>query len=210
MRTLISSLLLALMCHSGYSQEAFRRLLLIEPSQANGYFILDQNKMQQEGVTKVDVIALVDKILPGGQMERRTLTHFEIDNGHYARLDPVHRIGLTADETIHYQLIGSNAAGDEVVDVAEIPVGGWAWPAVCRVNCESTSYAWSLTGYTNGAQTFIDLQNGSDDGVPFYFWVPADLWSDFKLDNDPSDFGFSTDWSDLEIQALYPTGSQPQ
>lgn len=209
MKTLISSLLLALVSHSGYGQEAFRRLLLIEPSQANGYFILDQNKMQQEGVTKVDVIALVDKILPGGQMERRTLTHFEIDNGHYARLDPVHRIGLTADETIHYQLIGSNAAGDEVVDVAEIPVRGWAWPAVCRVNCESTSYAWSLTGYTNGAQTFIDLQNGSNDGVPFYFYVPLELWGPFTTQNDWADFGFTSDWNALRQQADNPNQFQP-
>lgn len=173
MKNFLIVVLFGLLNTSSQAQEAFLRLLVIEPSHANGYFILDQNKMQREGVSKVDVIALVDKILPGGQMERRTLTRIEIDNGHFAKLDPAHLIGLTADETVHYQLIGRTTTGDVIVDVAEIPVGDWAWPAVCRVNCESAGYAWSLTGFSNGAQTFIDLQNGSADGVPFYFYVPA-------------------------------------
>jgi len=210
MKNFILATLLGLLSTSSHAQEALLRLLLIEPSHANGYFILDQNKMRQEGVSKVDVIALVDKVLPGGQMERRTLTQFEIDNGHFARLDPAHRIGLTADETVHYQLIGRSTTGDVLVDVAEIPVGGWAWPAVCRVNCESAGYAWSLTGFSNGAQTFIDLQNGSADGVPFYFYVPDALWFNFKQQNSPSDFGFSTNWNFLEEQAINPTGNQPQ
>jgi len=210
MKNLILAVLLGLLSANIHAQEALLRLLLMEPSNANGYFILDQNKLQQEGVSKVDVIALVDKVLPGGQMERRTLTQFEIDNGHFARLDPAHRIGLTADETVHYQLIGRSTTGDVIVDVAEIPVGGWAWPAVCRVNCESAGYAWSLTGFSNGAQTFIDLQNGSADGVPFYFYVPDALWFNFKQQNPPSDFGFSTNWNFLEEQAINPTGNQPQ
>lgn len=210
MKNVILAALFGFLSNSIHAQEALLRLLLIEPSHANGYFILDQNKMLQEGVSKVDVIALVDKVLPGGQMERRTLNQFEIDNGHFARLDPAHRIGLTADETVHYRLIGRTTTGDVIVDVAEIPVGGCAWPAVCKVNCESADYAWSLIGFSNGAQTFIDLRNGSVDGVSFYFYVPQALWNDFKQQHPPSDFGFVTNWNFLEAQAVNTNVNQPQ
>lgn len=201
MKPLLTTLLLTL-CMSSYGQEALLRLLRIEPAHANGYFILDKKKMDQEGVTSVKVIALVDKMLPNGEMERRTLGQFTVTNGHYWRLDPALKNALNANETLHYRVVGMNSLGDDVVEAEELCNGCWAWPAVCRVSCNSATYAWTLTGYSNGAQTSIDLQNGHADGQPFYFYIPEDLWYDFKLAYpSPSHFSLPGNWTYLETMA---------
>jgi hypothetical protein len=190
---------------SSYGQEALLRLLRIEPAYANGYFILDKKKMDQEGVTSVKIIALVDKMLPNGAMERRTLGQFPVTNGHFWKLDPALKSALTPNETLHYRVIGSNSLGEDVVEAEELCEGCWGWPAVCSVSCNSAAYAWTLTAVSNGAQTAIRLENGHEDGQPFYFYVPLPLWPEFTTSHTPSDFSLAGNWSGLETMAqTYP------
>lgn len=168
--------------------------------------------MDQEGVTSVKVIALVDKMLPNGEMERRTLGEFPITNGHFWQLDPATKNGLTPNETLHYRVVGMNSLGDDVVEAEELCNGCWGWPAVCSVSCNSAAYAWTLTAVSNGAQTAIRLENGHADGQPFYFYIPVgELWNEFKGAYSPSDFSLSDNWDMLEgsAQTYPPNPYQP-
>jgi len=199
MKKMILTLLLGGLCIGVDAQEDYRTLLSTDPWMSNGYFIVDYAKLQGMGATTVQVDIPVDKVVGGGTPERRTLQTFNITNGLFGKVDPQLLASLSAEETAHYRLRAFTTNGTVVVDHSSVPVGGWAWPEACRTTCHSNLYAWSLVGYSNGAQTGMELHNGTEEGSYFYLYVPSSLWDDFKEQNLPADFGLDHIWPFYEL-----------
>jgi len=205
MRSLCTSLALATALLQTQAQDAWRQVLSVDPLEARGYFIINPEKAASLGLATLQVDIVADHYGTGGQLESRPLESFTITNGHFGHITKGILQGLETGETWHYELHGASELGIPVVDVSSIRPGGWAWPEWCRQTCVSNQYAWAVVGYSDGAQTFLELHDARDPvtGSAYYFYVPAAQWNEFKSNNpDPSVFGLGEEWSWYETAVV--------
>lgn len=206
MRSLCTSLALATALVQLQAQDAWRQVLSVDPLETKGYFIINPEKAASLGLATLQVEIVADHYSTGGQLESRPLESFTITNGHFGHITKGILQGLEPGETWHYELHGDSELGMPVVEVSSISPGGWVWPEWCRQTCVSNQYAWAVVGYSDGAQTFLELLNARDPatGSAYYFFVPAAEWQTFKSNNpDPSVFGLGEEWSWYEYAAQY-------
>ena len=171
-------------------------LLALEPEMANGYVIIDSKKANDLGVVDLEVSVWADELI-SGSVASRLIETFSVVDPLYGHADPVALSSRAPKETIRYQLTGYDSNGFIVFDHDGLRPGGWGWPEVCRSSCNSLGYAWAVVAFSDGAQTFMELHDGTENGSFYYFYVKNTDWPVFSV-HDPTDFGFGVCcWSQL-------------
>ena len=173
------------LCTAAYAQSDYNMILRTDPYESNGYFIVDTEKAQQLGVTRLEVDILKRKQLPGDQEQLTHLQSFVIAGTHYGHADPHMLLDVEDDERIIYTLTGFDEFDNVVVDV-QGHSGEPTLPPVCASICNRNRYGWRLTAYSDGFNTTIEITNPG-----MYFYVKATEWQDFKILNNPTDLGLN-------------------
>lgn len=171
------------LCTAAYAQSDYNKILRTDPYESNGYFIVDTEKAQQLGVTRLEVDILKRKQLPGDQEQLTQLQSFVIAGTHYGHADPYLLLDVEDDERIIYTLTGFDEFDNVVVDV-QGHSGEPTLPPICSSICNRNRYGWKLTANSDGFNTTIDITN---PGTCFY--VKDTDWNNFKILNDPTDLG---------------------
>ncbi|MFZ1694832.1 MAG: hypothetical protein WAT74_16660 [Flavobacteriales bacterium] len=195
MRKLLTSAALGITLVQLQAQEAWQGILAIDPMRANGYFIIDPIKASNQEVAYLRVDVVIDKVLAGGGLQRTVVESLSLNENPYGHLNPALLSDLKEDESWHYELEGFDMQGTPVVTGSSFG-GGPVWPEACRETCVSNQYAWALVAYSDGAQTYIEINNATDPdyGEYYYFFVPDNQWPTFKNNHAPSDFGLNDGW----------------
>ncbi|MEZ4757049.1 MAG: hypothetical protein R2817_09495 [Flavobacteriales bacterium] len=173
------------------------------PESSDGFFIVDQDKANAQGVEQVKVEILATEILPNGVESTRVIEVLTIDETFYGRANFSLWDQLNEPFRIHYRAQGLNALGDVVTDVQSLCNGCSAWPEVCRETCESNLYAYTLVAYSDGAQAVVELHEGTVNGEYTRVYVKASDWQAFQNMFDPWEhFGIGGGtWSQILIFA---------
>lgn len=173
------------------------------PESSDGFFIVDQDKANAQGVEQVKVEILATEILPNGVESTRVIEVLTIDETFYGRANFSLWNQLNEPFRIHYRAQGLNALGDVVTDVQSLCNGCSAWPEVCRETCESNLYAYTLVAYSDGAQAVVELHEGTVNGEYTRVYVKASDWQAFQNMFDPWEhFGIGGGtWSQILIFA---------
>lgn len=173
-----------------------RDLFVIDPYDANGYFITSPRLLDKLGAVsiQVDIVTRADD-RQGGTITT-TLQTFELDrtvlHGHV----PVSVVeGLPEGVQVVY-----DAYARDVNDIVVGEVHAWRPGPVlgemCNLVCEQNRHGWKLTAYADGIyeNIAIDITN---PGRYFYVTTDNGHWQEFKTQNAASNYGF-TSWSDFD------------
>jgi hypothetical protein len=184
-------------------QANWSTLFRADPELSDGYFILDQAKATALGIDQVKVEVLATEILANGIERTTVVEELTLDESFYVRADHSRWNDLSEPYRIHYRAQGLTALGNVVLDVQSICDECSGWPEACRETCESNLYAYTLVAYSNGAQSVIELHEGTVNGEYTRVYVKASDWQAFQdMFNPWEHFGIGGGtWSQILIFA---------
>lgn len=174
-----------------YAQQEYQKILRSDPYLANGYFIVDPDGWQQLDISHIDVDIILATPNTGGATSKQTIQSFTIEEPTFGKADLGFLSTMEEDQFGYYRLRAFDNAGNEIVNIQGLRdcVDCEPWPLVCRQVCNAPAYAWSLDLYSDGGQSEIEMHEGTNDGMYFYFYVKDADWSWFRNHYSASDFG---------------------
>lgn len=174
-----------------YAQEDYRKILRTDPYLSNGYFIVDPDDWQQLDISHIDVDIILATPNTGGATTKETIQSFTIEEPTFGKADLGFLSTLEEDQFGYYRLRAFDHSGNEPVDIEGFRdcVGCEPWPLVCRQVCNAPAYAWSLDLYSDGGQSQIEMHEGTNEGMYFYFYVKDADWQWFRNHYSTSAFG---------------------
>lgn len=196
----MKAILLSLACMlTGLVQgqsDRWPEILETDPYLSNGYFIIDQDKLDLLDIDHVDVDINVRSMNSNGSATVRTVQTLHITNGQYGHAD-MDRLQQTmqSGESAYYHLQAKRASGTVVVDIQADCPGCGPMPEACRQTCLSNNYSWAIAAYHGNGQATMSMMDGTVNGSLDYFYVKASDWPTFKLQYLPSEFGIPTNSS---------------
>lgn len=192
----------------GFAQSNQTNLLLRDPYETKGWFLLNQNVCRELGVEQVKVSVKAARTLSNGNRVERVLGTYLTNGKHYVKADLLKEDELQANERLNYSVAGLNADNTVVVEQHGLETDEPAWPELCRETCQGPWWAWALITRSAEGLGSIELNGYAEDGVPAYVYCKTSDWEAFESQfPDPFEyFGIGASvWS--EVLMGYGTSS---